>query len=107
MLSFVQVLSLGAPGYFLRGEQVVPIRGASRIDASPTALLPRQSNRKNKAVDRAVNIADGPQSIDLLRDRLHEYLYLPDIMGGRTAAYRLALPPGSPSLGAKSVRIAH
>ena len=71
------------------------------------SLLPRQSNRKNKAVDRAVNIAAGPQSIDLLRDRLHEYLYLPDIMGGRTAAYRLALPPGSPSLGAKSVRIAH
>ena len=55
----------------------------------------------------AVNIADGPQSIDLLRDRLHESLYLPDIMGGRTAAYRLALPPGSPSLGAKNVRIAH
>ena len=46
MLSFVQALSRGAPGYLLSHEQVVPIRGTSRIDASSTALLPRQSNSR-------------------------------------------------------------
>ena len=43
LLSHVQDLRRGAPGYLLSVEQVVPIRGASRIDASSTALLPRRS----------------------------------------------------------------
>ena len=42
LLSFVQDLRRGAPGYLLSVEQVVPIRGASRIGVSLTALLPRR-----------------------------------------------------------------
>ena len=50
LLSLVQDLRRGAPGYLLSVEQVVPIRGASRIGASLTALLPRRFVSNNPQV---------------------------------------------------------
>ena len=43
LLSFVKALFRGAPGYLLSVEQVVPIRGASRIvTKQPEVLVPEE-----------------------------------------------------------------